>query len=69
MRRCTFRQVGAALSAAGTRFQCSLGVASLAWLWEHRVSGRAILPGAAMFEAAFAAIKCMTGEAVGLVSL
>lgn len=34
---------------------CSLSAANLSFLWDHRVAGRALLPGAAMYEAGFAA--------------
>ena len=48
--------LGAAAAWAGSAaFQARLGSAALAYLMDHRVSGRALLPGAAMFEAAAAA--------------
>ena len=44
------------------RFLCSLLESpALAYLWEHRVRGRALLPGAAMFEAAYAAGAALLG--------
>ena len=43
---------------------CDLGAANLAWLRDHQVQGRALLPGAAMFEvAAAAAAACLGGNA------
>lgn len=42
--------------------QCILSAAALAWLWEHQVSGRAIMPGAALFEAAFQAAWVSVGS-------
>ena len=50
-----------AAAGAVARFQCSMAAPALAWLWEHRVSRRAILPGAAMLESAFAALRVLTG--------
>ena len=53
------------------RFECGLAAnPGMAFLWQHQVSGRAILPGAAMFEAAFAAAAVLLpeGSAVGLVA-
>jgi hypothetical protein len=35
---------------------------SLAYLWQHRVGGRALFPGAAMFEAAYAAAQISIGD-------
>ena len=50
--------------AAGSsgRFECSLVHAQHAYLWQHTVSGRSILPGAAMFEAAFAGAAALLPE-------
>lgn len=43
-------------------FTCRLArAARLAFLWAHRVSGRPLLPGAAMFEAAHAAGLSLAG--------
>jgi hypothetical protein len=41
--------------AAAVECVADLAAARLAWLWDHSVRGRALLPGAAMFEAAAAA--------------
>jgi acyl transferase domain-containing protein len=41
--------------AAALECIADLAAARLAWLWDHSVRGRALLPGAAMFEAAAAA--------------
>lgn len=57
-------QAGRRDADAAARFQLSLAAPRLAWLWEHRVAGRAILPGAAMFEAAFAAARVTTGRSI-----
>ena len=37
------------------QFQAALSGAALSYLWDHRVQGRPLFPGAAMFEAAFSA--------------
>ena len=49
----------AAAWAGSAAFQARLGSAALAYLMDHRVSGRALLPGAAMFEAAAAAARTL----------
>ena len=46
-------------AAGSSRVECSLAHAQHAYLWQHTVSGRSILPGAAMFEAAFAAAAAL----------
>lgn len=43
--------------AAVVQVQAALNRPALSYLWDHRVQGRAILPGAAMFEMAVAAGK------------
>ena len=44
------------------RFVCSLGSApALSYLWQHRVRNRALFPGAAMFEAAYATGAALLG--------
>ena len=48
--------VGAAQEAT---FQTPLNRACLGYLHDHRIQGRALLPGAAMFEMAAAAARCM----------
>ena len=49
-------------AAYAARFVCSLdGSPALAFLWEHRVRSRALFPGAAMFEAAYAAASALLG--------
>ena len=40
-------------------FSCRVATPHLAYLWQHGVNGRALLPGAAMFEAAFAAASVL----------
>ena len=42
--------------------QAHLGRPGLAWLWDHCVQGRSILPGAAMLELAMAAGKVRGGS-------
>ena len=50
------------LSYTFAGFSLQLGSSSgLAFLWQHRVSGRALLPGAAMFEATHAAGSSLSG--------
>ena len=49
----------AAAWAGSALFQARLGSAALAYLMDHRVGGRALLPGAAMFEAAAAAARAL----------
>lgn len=54
-------------------FMCDMTRPSLAYLMDHRVSGRALLPGAAMFEASHAAAVMLLGgmghqHAVALLS-
>jgi hypothetical protein len=39
-----------AVSAGRVEVACSLSAPSLSWMLDHRVQGRALLPGAAMFE-------------------
>lgn len=52
-----------ALSVArGCAFQACLSHPQLAYLSQHRVSGRALLPGAAMLELALAAAHVAAGE-------
>ena len=48
----------AALPGAGgtAEFTADLGAARLAWMWDHAVHGRPLLPGAAMFELAGTAV-------------
>ena len=64
----TDRLVGALQACIGTglacaaRFVCGLlGPPTLAYLWEHRVRSRVLFPGAAMFEAAYAAEAALLG--------
>ena len=45
----------AAASPAAVRLQAALQVPAMAYLWDHKVQGQPLLPGAAMFEAAAAA--------------
>ena len=50
------------LSCSSAGFALRLGSGpGLSFLWQHRVSGRALLPGAAMFEAAHAAGTSLLG--------
>jgi len=46
-----------------SRFHCQLAYAGHSYLQQHRVSGRSILPGSAMFEAGFAAAALLLPEA------
>ena len=67
--QCRQRSVAYVLQACASsggglaaRFLYSLvGPPKLAYLWEHRVRGRALFPGAAMFEAAYAAGAALLG--------
>ena len=43
-------------------FSASLQKARLAYLWEHTIHSRPLLPATAMFEAAAAAGRCLHGE-------
>lgn len=54
-----------------SRFETELTFSpALAYLWQHRVSGRAIMPGAAMLEAGFAAAaSLLPGEVQGTAAL
>lgn len=45
-----------------SRFACPLLHAHHAYLWQHQVGGRPLLPGAAMFEAAYAAASAVLAE-------
>jgi hypothetical protein len=47
-------------SSAGFALRLGSGP-GLSFLWQHRVSGRALLPGAAMFEVAHAAGSSLSG--------
>ena len=47
---------------SSSRLECSLAHSQHSYLWQHVVSGRSILPGAAMFEAAFAAMAALLPE-------
>ena len=59
----TFTGPGASIAIGITQhFACKLDHPGLAYLWHHRVAGRALLPGAAMLELALAAIKSLSGE-------
>ena len=49
---------------AGSRFETALGIPALGYLRDHVVAGRAILPGAAMFEAALAAARSLQPDEV-----
>ena len=49
-------------ATGSNRFECSLAHVQHAYLWQHAVGGRSILPGAAMFEAAFAAAAALLQE-------
>ena len=51
--------VAAAAGAGGATFHARLGAPGLAYLLDHRISGRTLLPGAAMFEAATAAGRAL----------
>jgi acyl transferase domain-containing protein/acyl carrier protein len=57
--------LGAAVAAGRGRahVQCVLSASHLAYLWDHQVSGRPLLPGAAMLEAAHAAATLLAGGA------
>lgn len=44
------------------RFECAPDQAAAAFLRQHRVSGRSLLPGAAMLECCFAAACMLAGE-------
>ena len=44
-----------------TQMACQLLHPGLAYLWQHRVAGRALFPGAAMLELALAAISSLSG--------
>lgn len=57
--RLLLQHIGA---AGSSRFECSLSHAQHSYLWQHAVSGRSILPGAAMFEAAYAAAAALRPE-------
>lgn len=48
------------VSRSCVQLECSLQLARLSYLWDHRVGGRALLPAAAMLEAASAGASCMT---------
>ena len=54
----TYAAVGPGVNLS--RLECSLAHSHHAYLWQHVVSGRSILPGAAMFEAAHAAVAMLT---------
>ncbi len=47
----------------GGRFEVDLGVPDLAYLLDHVVVGRSIMPGAAMFEAGLAAAQSLLPDA------
>ena len=53
---------GARGSSSTSTFHCRLQRAHHAYLWEHAVSGRSLLAGAAMFECAFAAVAILLAE-------
>jgi 3-oxoacyl-(acyl-carrier-protein) synthase len=59
------------VSAAGgaALMQCSLASAPLAYLWDHRVSGKVLFPGAAFFELAAAAAKLLSTAQGGSLAL
>ena len=51
-------------TTAAARFVSGLAATpALVYLWEHRVRSRALFPGAAMFEAAYAAGAALLGAA------
>lgn len=52
-----------AASQSAVELQVVLHAPALAHLWDHQVQGRALLPGAAMFEAAVAAGTLLLGSA------
>ena len=54
-----------AASRPAVQLQAVLHGAALAYLWDHRVQGRALLPGAAMFETAYAAGMLLLAGASG----
>lgn len=56
------RKFAPALQRGLAVFQCSLAAADMAWLWQHRVAGRAIFPGAAMFEAVYQSAWVLAGH-------
>jgi 3-oxoacyl-(acyl-carrier-protein) synthase len=59
-----------AAQAQHVLFACNLASAPLAYLWAHRVSGRALLPGAGFFElAAAAAATLCAGQRAGVALL
>ena len=49
---------------SGMRLEANLQQPAAAFLLEHRVQGRALLPGAAMFESCYAAAHMLTGVAI-----
>ena len=55
----------ASSTAAQIRLETHLSKAALAYLWDHRVAGRALLPAAAMLEMAAAAAAALA-QAAGL---
>ena len=60
--QCLAKLFSPAASGRPATLHCHLAVAALTWLWQHRVSGRAIFPGAAMFEAAYQAAWVSSGK-------
>ena len=50
------------------RMEVALSQAALAYLWDHRVAGRALFPAAAMLEAAAAAVLSMLSASSGGLS-
>ncbi|KAL4457258.1 hypothetical protein ABPG75_012123 [Micractinium tetrahymenae] len=55
--------VGAGSFSFSAAFEVALGRPVLAFLWEHQVQGRIIVPGAAMLEASRAAAQCLLDDA------
>lgn len=50
-------------------FHSNLAIPALAWIWEHVVSERVILPGAAMLEALYQTLKVTLGNQLHLSTL
>ncbi len=50
-------------ASAAVMVECDLQHAGLAYLWQHQVNGRSILPGTAMFEAIAASTVSLLGHA------
>jgi hypothetical protein len=62
---CLLAERAARAGAAGVVLQARLGAPQLAYLWEHRVNGRALFPGAGYLEMCAAAARALQGGGSG----